>query len=83
MQGNYTKTGEDINISGHIKWHTDDSNSTIKAECNGDIGGLVSASTVISAMPALGTFGSKGAVILSFYKEAAKLSLNITDEDIT
>ena len=52
------------------------------ATCEGDQGQLVPAASVIAAMPALGTFSTKAEVITSWYKEAAKLSLDITDEEI-
>jgi len=71
-----------ININDSIKWVTDDSNNTIRAECEGYTGNLIQASDVISAMPAFGTFSTKAQVIQSWYKEAAKLSLEITDEQI-
>jgi len=81
MIGTFTKQTT-ININDNIKWYTDDANNTIKADCEGYSGELVQAAAVISAMPALGTFSTKAQVIQSWYKEAAKLSLDITDEEI-
>lgn len=81
MKGNYSKTIV-YNFNDDLKWHTDDSNNSIQCQCGSDLGELVSASAVISAMPAFNTFSSKGELITSWYEEAAKLSLGITDDDI-
>jgi len=82
MKGVYVIQGEQININDDLKWYVDDSNNTIFAKCQEQVGDLVQASDVISAMPAFGTFTSKGQVLISFFFTAAKLSLNISDEDI-
>ena len=79
MKGSYTL---EIVIDNDIKWFTDDSDNTISARAGSDRGDPVAAAAVISAMPAFGTFSTKTQVIQSWYKEAAKLSLGITDDDI-
>jgi len=81
MKGVFT-IQKTINIDDDLKWHVDDSNNTIQALCQGIPGDLVKASTVIAAMPAFGTFANTGPLIVSFFYTAAKLSLNISDEDI-
>ena len=81
MKGVYT-IQKTININDDLKWRVDDSNNTIQAMCQGVTGDLVTAGQVIAAMPAFGTFANTGPLIISFFYTAAKLSLNISDEDI-